>query len=287
MSKLGPHNSGFKYLLVVIDIFSRYAQVVPLKKKTAAHTLEGLKQILESAHFQGITKLNTDEGTEYYNRPVKQYLNSKGITLYSTFSREIKASIAERFIRTLKGKLYRYMTHHNTLSYLPQLPHIVFNYNHSTHRILQSTPSQVHQSPPNSKFIQDMFARMYKKPHTSPTPLSPSLTIGQHVRIADEGRNKAFRRGYSIQNTWEIFQIKSIDNSQFPPTYTLVDLQEEPILGVFYREELIPVHLPSSFDIDIIKTKKVGSVIKHYVSWRGYPPQFNSWIKDSDIVRPA
>ena len=287
MAKLGSHNSGHKYLLVVIDIFSRYAQVIPLKKKTASHTLEGLKQILDSEPFQGISRLNTDEGKEYYNRPVKEYLKSKGITLYSTFSREIKASIAERFIRTLKGKLYRYMTHHNTLSYLPQLPNIVSNYNNSLHRILKSTPTQVHHSPPNSKYITNLFTQMYKNPHPTPTPLSSLLDIGQHVRIADEGRNKPFRRGYSVQNTWEIFKIKSINTSQFPPTYTLVDLQEEPILGVFYREELVLVDIPTSFDIDIIKTKKVGSIVKHYVSWRGYPPQFNSWIKDSDIVRPV
>ena len=287
MTKLASHNSGHKYLLVVIDVFSRYAQVVPLKKKTAKDTLEGLKQILESAPFEGITKLNTDEGTEYYNRAVQEYLKSKNITLYSTYSREIKASIAERFIRTLKGKLYKYMTHNNTLSYLPQLSNIVSNYNQSRHRILKSSPSQVHHSPPNSKFIRDMFNQMYKKPHMSPTPLSRTLAVGEHVRIADEGRNKPFRRGYSIQNTWEIFRVKSVDTSQSPPTYRLEDLQQEPILGIFYRDELIPVNLPTSFDIDILKSKKVGSIVKHYVSWRGYPPQFNSWIKDSDIVRPV
>ena len=284
MSKLSSHNSGYRYLLVVIDVFSRYAQVVPLKRKTATDTLSGLKQILESDEFQGARKFNSDEGKEYYNAPVKKYLSSKDITLYSTKSREIKAAIAERFIRTIKGKIYKYLTHNNTLSYIAKLPNIISNYNHSIHRILKNTPFNVHHTAKNSKYLNELFNQMYKNTTQTHNPFSSLLTVGEYVRIADEGRNKAFRRGYSIQNTWEIFRVKTVDISQFPATYTLEDQQGEDILGVFYREELIPTHLPQSFDIDIIRSKKVGNSIHHYVSWRGYPPQFNSWIKDSDIV---
>ena len=105
MSNLSTHNKGYKFILVFVDVFSRFAQVIPLKRKDGVTTANGLRTILESGHFNHLRRLNSDEGKEFYNQHVKQLLKSKGITLYSVSSREIKAAIAERFIRTMKGKL--------------------------------------------------------------------------------------------------------------------------------------------------------------------------------------
>ena len=108
ISSLARYNNGYKYILVFVDVFSRFAQTIPLKRKDASFVHGALNKILNSGHFNNLKRLNTDEGREFYNEKVKKLLSSKDITLYSVSSRQIKAAIAERFIRTLKGKLFKY-----------------------------------------------------------------------------------------------------------------------------------------------------------------------------------
>ena len=285
MSLLSRSNVGYKYFLVFIDIFSRFAQAVPIKRKDGNTVANALKTILESGHFNKLRRLNSDEGKEFYNKEVKKLLSEKNIILYSVSSREIKASLAERLIRTIKGKLYRYMSHNNTRKYYDILPDIIDSYNHSVHSSLgyDQTPSQVHLLTDPSD-IERQFEYMYKYPIQKKKHLTSNLSLGQTVRIADEKRNSVFRKGYTIQNTLEIFRIKKIDEKQVPTVYYLEDLQGEPIKGIFYREELVPTKLPEFYHIDIIKTKTVAGRKKYLVRWRGYPDTFNSWIDQDNIV---
>ena len=211
MRSLSKYNDGIKYILVVIDIFSRYLEVIPLMRKDGLGVANALKNILDGPNFIGLRHLNSDLGLEFYNRNVSTYLKSKDIVLYSVHSREIKASIAERVIRTLKGKIYRYMTHRNTFKYLDVLTKLVKSYNNSVHRGLThgQTPKQVHNLCDNDR-IKEQFNRMYKNdiPHESSS--SSSLVVGQTVRLADTERNAVFRRGFVVQNTIEIFRKREL-----------------------------------------------------------------------------
>ena len=215
---------------------------------------------------------------------IKEYRTTlkERIYNYSVSSCEIKAAIAERFIRTLKSRLTKYMTHYNTLTYIDVLPDIINNYNHTYHRTLKNTPYRVHNMTP--KEVKQQFKLMYIKSSKGKKHHIPTLDVKETVRIADENRNKPFRHGYTVQNTWEIFRIRSVDKSQIPVIYYLEDLNKEPIIGVFYREELIKCSIPESFDIDVIRSKRVSGRIKYLVRWRGYPAKFNSWIDESDIT---
>ena len=125
---------------------------------------------------------------------------------------------------------------------------------------------------------------MYKKGRPALTKPISSLSVGQHVRIADEHRNSKFRRGYAVQNTIEIFKIRSVDSSQNPTVYYLEDLNGDPITGVLYRDELTPTHLPEFFKIDVLKSKTINGRKKYFVRWRGYPDSFNSWIDQDQMV---
>lgn len=158
---LSKHISGLKYLLVCINVFSRYLQVVPLKAKSAKDTLEGLKQILESTASKGYTRLMTDQlGGEFYNSPVKQYLKSKCIKLYSRSSREIKAAIAERVFRTLKEKCINTLLLRILCGILTCLK--VKTYNNTPHRSLGllHSPNIVHSFKEQSQFAKQ-FRLMY------------------------------------------------------------------------------------------------------------------------------
>ena len=285
MTSLSGSNDGYKYILMFIDVFSRYAQAVGVKRKDGKTIATALKNILESGSFNKLRRLNSDEGKEFYNKNVNQVLAEKGIVLYSTSSREIKASLAERLIRTIKGKIYRYMSHNNTRRYIDILPDVIDSYNNSSHRSLggKQTPVHVHTLTDLSG-VRSQFNTMFKyKSHTE-SNISYDLDVGQYVRIADENRNSIFRRGYTVQNTIEIFRIKKTDKNQKPTVYHLEDLQGEDIKGIFYREELVPAKLPEFFHVDIVRSKTVSGRKKYLVRWRGYPDSFNSWIDHAQMT---
>ena len=126
---------------------------------------------------------------------------------------------------------------------------------------------------------------MYISAHTDKKTVRTVLDIGRTVRIADENRNAPFRRGFTIQNTYEIFKIRSVDKTQKPAAYYLEDLNGEEIKGIFYREELVPVSLPELYDIKVLRRKKVRGRTKYLVKWIGYPDQFNSWVDESHITK--
>ena len=103
-----------------------------------------------------------------------------------------------------------------------------------------------------------------------------ALDIGETVRIADENRNSQFRRGFTIQNTYEIFRIRRVDKTQKPTVYYLEDLNGEEIQGIFYREELVPTSLPELYDIKVLRRKKVKGRTKY---------RFNSWVDETYITK--
>ena len=282
LTSLARYNEGYKYILVFVDVFSRFAQCIPLKRKDSNSVHDALNKILNSNYFNKLKRLNTDEGKEFYNQKVNKLLTSKGIILYSVSSREIKAAIAERFIRTLKGKLFRYMTHQNTKKYIHILHDIVNSYNHTQHRGLggKHTPTEIHRLTDPDE-IQNQFKTMYKTPSSKHRPITSTLSIGEYVRLTQI--KPTFKKGYTIQNTQEIFKVIRVDNTQSPTIYLIEDLQGEAIKGIFYREELVPTSPPETYQIDIIKSKIVAGKKKYLVQWRGYPDKFNSWIDESQI----
>ena len=103
MQLLSKQNKGIKYLLCVIDLFSKYAFVVPLKDKKRASVVKGFEKIINESGRRP-NKIWVDQGSEFYNKTFKNWLISEGIEMYSTHN-EGKSVVAERFIRTLKNKL--------------------------------------------------------------------------------------------------------------------------------------------------------------------------------------
>lgn len=286
-SSLHRHNKGVKYILFCLDVFSRYLQIAPLKSKTAKSSLVALQTILESEKSKGTSRLFTDLGSEFYNKHVKDYLTKKRIRLYSNYSRETKASLAERVIRTIKTKIYKYLTLHNTLKYIDVLQSLVDTYNRTSHRSLgnDQTPSSVHRLRDIS-LIKAQFKRMYLSNPPRQKNVSSKLSVGDFVRLQLTSRTQfVFNKAYTVNNTEEIFQITRIDTSHPIPTYYLKDLGDEAVDGAFYREELIKTSLPDQFQVDILKSRLHRGIRQYRVRWRGYPRKFDSWIDAEDLIR--
>lgn len=285
VTQLRRFNDKVGYILVILDSFSRYLRLVPQQNKTGKATLASIKCVLEDPLFVGVKQLYTDKGTEFYNTLVKQYLKDANITLYSTQQSAIKAAIAERAIRTIRGLIYKYLTAHNTKRYIDALADIERGYNRSPHRGLGGkTPSEVHQLH-RPQEVREQFKKMYITGRTSKWgDSSAPFTVGDTVRLATNERTKVFTKAALPRNSLEIFKITRVDESHYPPVYFLKDLADEPVQGLFYREELVGVTLPEYFPVDVIKKKTLPDGKERYlVHYRGYSSRFDSWISPEDL----
>jgi transposase InsO family protein len=103
LAALAKYNSNYKYLLNVIDIFSRYSWSVPLKHKTGRSFVAALAILF---HDRKPNTIQSDKGTEFVNTTVKQYLKCEGVQFHTTHNPNIKGAVIERFNRTLKTRMY-------------------------------------------------------------------------------------------------------------------------------------------------------------------------------------
>ena len=153
LSNFETDNDGMTFLITVIDVFKEVAWCVPQKNKSAASMVTALK----STFTEGWPKtLQTDQGLKFLNRSVQTLLKNYGIHNFSTHNAETKASIVERFNRTLKTRMWRYFTKHQTWRFIDGLKDFVHSYNNTHHRSIGMTPSQV-----NAKNQEEVWQCMY------------------------------------------------------------------------------------------------------------------------------
>ena len=140
VKSLSHYNKGYKYLLTCLDIFSKYAFVIALKTKQGQELVKAFQVILSSGWKP--RKLQADQGTEFLNRVLQKFLRDNIIDFF-TVNLGLKASLVERFNRTIKNRMYKYFTYKNTLCYIDVLPQLVKSYNNTYHPSIKMKPSQV------------------------------------------------------------------------------------------------------------------------------------------------
>ena len=235
MQKLAKENKGFKYILTCIDVLSKFAWVVPLKNKKYHTLINAFQEILKTAQTApappgGSTRLTpkyiwSDQGSEFTNKEMTRFLEP--IKVYHTFS-EHKASPIERFNRTLKNRMWYKMTKHETKNWIGRLPKIVNLYNHTIHN---TTGMKPYKAIKHEKTLLKLQRQRSKKLPSS----KPKLSIGDIVRLAVT--KGSFSKGYEANWSKELFRIAGIIYSK-PVTYEVEDLNNEPVKGSFYEQEL-------------------------------------------------
>lgn len=226
MSKYSRQNKGFKFILVLINCFSKFVWVRPLKSKGADDVVCAMNDILKSIKYKP-SKLNSDHGKEYYNSKFKALMHKYKIHHFSTYS-VIKASMAERYNRTLKGQLWKHFTSTGTFKYIDVLQKLVDSYNSSVHRTTGLKPKFVTRR--DQKYL---LKHVYK---TVGVKTKPKLKRDDLVRISKY--KHLFDKGYTANWTTELFKVVKVDPG-WPVTYKLQDLSGENILGSFYEPELL------------------------------------------------
>ena len=144
MQLISKFNKGFRFLLCVIDIFSKYAWVVPLKDKKGVSIVDAFQKILDDPNKKP-NIIWVDKGIEFYNISFKKWLKDNDIEMYSIHN-EGKSAVAERFIRTLKTEICKYMTSVSKNMYINKLDYIVGVYNSTYHRTINMKPADVNNN---------------------------------------------------------------------------------------------------------------------------------------------
>ena len=219
MQPLSRKNKGIKYLLCVIDLYSKYAFVIPLKDKKGISILNAFDKIMKQCNRKP-NKIWVDQREEFYNNIFKKWLSDNDIIMYSTYN-EGKSVVAERFIRTLKSKLYKHMTAIGKNVYYDVLDDVVNKYKNTKHSTIKMKPIDVR----NNKGV-------YINEHNEKHSL---FKVGDRVRISKF--KNIFAKGYTPNWSKEIFIVDKI-NDTVPYTYNLKDLNDEEIIGSFYDQEL-------------------------------------------------
>ena len=256
MQLLSKYNKGIRFLLCVIEIFSKYACVVPLKDKIGISIAKAFQGILKQSNRKP-NKIWVDNGSEFYNAYFKKWLQDNNIIMYSTHS-EGKSVVAERFIRTLKSKIYKYMTSISKNVYIDILDDIVDEYNNTYHTTIKMKPIGVKDN-------------TYINTDKEINNKDPKFKVDDLVRISKY--KNIFAKGYMPNWSEEVFVIKKVKNT-VPWTYVINDLNGEEITGTFYEKELQKTN-QEEFRIEKVIRRKGD---KLYVKWEGYNNSFNSWI---------
>ena len=198
MQAFSKDNNGIKYLLTVINIFSKFVWIVPLKRKTGQEVANAFSRILKQ---QKPCKVWVDRGKEFYNKDVQ-----KLVELYSAENEE-KSCVIERFNRTINEKMFKYFSANKRRKYVNVLDLLVDQYNNTIHSSIKMSQKEASRMENENKVWRNLY------PEFDGKTLAPKFSIGDNVRITK--KNNLFDKGYTQRWTEEVFKIfkNSIDNS--------------------------------------------------------------------------
>ena len=270
MQKFSKWNKGYRYLLNIIDVFSKFAWSIPIKNKTGNTITESFDDVIKKSKRKP-KFIWVDQGSEFYNKTFKDWLKKNNIEMYSTFN-EGKAVVIERFNGTLKSKMYKQFTVQNNTVWYNILDDLIKKYNNTKHSAIKMKPIEV-----NKKNQGIVYFNLYGD--MEPSKQKQKFKVGDNVRISKYKR-KVFDKGYTPNWTEEVFTIDKIQYTN-PITYKIKDLNNEPIERSFYEPELLKAE-QDMFRIDKVIRRDYKNK-QALVSWSGDPKEFHSWIPLKDV----
>ncbi|KAL3119389.1 hypothetical protein niasHT_003997 [Heterodera trifolii] len=234
---LSRHNSGNRYLMVVIDVLSKRIFVTPLRTKKSEDMVEGFKRVFSTMPMKP-HRIFSDKGTEFRNQQLKKLFDEEEVEKYESTHSEKKAALAERAIRQIKNRLYRYFAQTKTLNWVDVIDQIVDGINKSPSRVHGMRPIDVNFK--NSQQIwQKMFGEDQHRALFGKHRKRAKFVPGQTVRMSiAKGQ---FEKGYIPNYGDEILEIDAVKSHMKPMRYKVRDSKGEKFKGFFYPEELAPV----------------------------------------------
>lgn len=281
LPELSNYNNKKNCILLCIDVVSRYAWGKPMKSKKGEETAKSFEEILKESGRKP-EKLQTDKGTEFYNKYFKNVMKKYSILLYSTES-DKKAALAERCIKEIKKLIYRYLTFNQTNRYIDVIQQIFETYNKTFHSSIKMAPIEVNEENV-SVVLKNLYSHLWDH---DVVPLHTKnnfeLKVGDKVRISTG--NKPFSKGYKGFWSTEIFVIEKV-KTYFPyKQFKLKNSNDEELKGLFYEKQL-QLASPKSqkyLDVNILKRKSVKGKKWVLVNWKNENPSIKRWIPESKL----
>lgn len=274
MSMFEKENTGFRWILTVIDVFSKRAFAIPVKRKDSKNMIEAFKTLERQTELP--RKIQTDKGMEFRAKEVQQYFKSKGVHWFSSEDDMMKAQVVERFNRTLKGKMWKYFHYKKSNKWLHVLPMLMQSYNNTVHTSIKMTPNEGKQPKAKMQVKENLYGPKSRLEQAKgPVKMLPDATfmVGDKVKLSKHAM--IFDKKYKPNWQLEIMIISEVIPTD-PYIYRVKDLDGEEIKGTFYEHELQKVtSLPKVYDIEKVLEEKPGRI---KVKWKGYPDKMNSWI---------
>lgn len=288
MSSFSKKNHGFTFILLGIDVFSRYLYTRAIKSKQAKDVAEALKSIFKDIPHP-VRTVRTDKGTEWTNRVVESTFKSLKIHHFVTQNTEEKANFAERAILSLKIRIMRYFTHTQTHEWVEKLQDFTKSYNRSYHRSIDMSPNEVTKEKESELWLKLYLPtppiikeKKVKKPKSK--PMKFKFKIGDVVRVTYI-RN-IFQRAYDHGWSLELFKIVKTSTRGGLPIYFLSDWEGESITGSFYESELQKVRVDDKTEYKIekvLRKRKRNGKEEVLVRWMGWAPKHDSWISGEQV----
>lgn len=282
--EMAARNDGVKYLLLIIDLFSRKVWLYPLKDKTAARTRDAIKRWLEEVGDRKCEKFASDSGLEFRNALVRDLFREHGIEQQFK-SGTSKASYAERANKSIQVLIYKYLTHNQTFRYVDKLDSIVRTYNHRPHRSLDNVSPHEADKPRSQRWIRGILQRNHNL-RREKARKSPKLKVGDTVRIKILAKKiSGDSRAYVPQFKGEYFTVVRVKTNMMVPMYQIRSQDTgEVITDSFYSEELQKV-TGDVYKIErVLRERGRGPNRELLVKWMFFGPQHNSWVKASDVT---
>ena len=273
MSMFEKENDGYRWILMVIDIFTKKGYGFPVKRKDSKSIISGFEALEKQTPLP--EKIQTDKGMEFRAKPVQDWFRAKGVHWFSSEDDVIKAGIVERFNRTMKAKMWKYFHFKKSNRWLEVLPMLMQSYNNTVHTSIKMTPTEATEKQNTAKVNENLYGPDSRLNRNRPLdmPTDNAFAVGDKVKLSKHAL--IFDKSYKPNWQLEIMEVTDVIPTD-PVIYRVKDLDNEPIKGSFYDHELQKVtSLPKVYDIERIIEEKPNRV---KVKWKGYPEKMNSWI---------
>ena len=297
-------NDGYSYILIAIDVFSRYCYAQPVKNKGSKEMEKAFNIIFERSRTVP-RFIRSDHGNEFSNAAVQELFRARDIRHYYA-NTETKANYAERMVKTMKTILFKFFQQNNSYAYEKDLQTIVKSYNSTFHQSIGRAPKQVtkenqqevweYQYVKHSKAYMTSLKRALKKANGGAkswrrvrrraNPHKFRYAIGQTVRAA-HFRSRPFDRAYDEQFTGEIFTVRRREVVENIPIYFLNGYDGKAVKGHFYESEITAVKYDPNalFKIEkVVKTRVRNGVKESLVKFQSWPSLYNQWLPTSSLV---
>lgn len=270
------NHGRFNYILTAIDVLSKFAFAIPVRRKSGREVAAALRKIFEE---RTPFKMHSDRGLEFTNESVKELLKEFNIFQTLTKDKLIKASVVERFNRTLRMKLEKLRDANPKFNFLESLPKILDAYNNSTHRSIKMRPVDVTIDTQDLAFANLYGGKSYMEMLNGAKLLKPTFEIGDFVRIKID--KETFQRGYHQLWSSQAYRISRVVDTGQVNTFVLRDSLNKELARRYYKQELQKVASPENTIKQILNKRERNGRVEYQVLFE--KSEQPCWVLETDI----